>query len=486
MISVFSSSVIGKRVALATFRINGSRHAATLMKFHHFIRRLHCKGCGSHFQTKTQDVPGFKQQFIPKPGNSFRSRQSQRFDEIYSQLSPEQQQAIECAPPILEISSSSTAKVTSLEKQRRKQEKFDKLCRYCVDNSEGRLKPLIVPSFDTKTVPRDSRVFFVVDAHDFPMSLDQSILDSFDHPNIVVNRADLVVSHVNQISRLKDYILEQSLQGFSASRLFITSATKGWGLPQLSQALAKDNWFIGKTNTGKTSLVQALSEQDEISWPVPFTTQEAQKYEISANKALWDTPSLPEAGNDGKGIFSLIDPKHLRAVSAGKKHLSKKNQYNIKSAVAKPGQTVSVAGLVGLELPKVAASGNSVHTWALYGGAGSQTTRAVNNVDKISELCESSHPIHQGWTLTHNSEPLERVCSTDISPGSDTTVVVRGLGPVNIRSFGKFSEPFIANVWAKPGVEVGTRTWTLPWLAKRRSTRQKEVHQKNQEPTTLM
>lgn len=190
-------------------------------------------------------------------------------------------------------------------------------------------------------------VINVVDLFDFSNSLIPS-LKRFIGKNefvIVGNKIDLFPKNTKE-SKVKDWMRQEANRnGLDPKKIFLVSAAKKRNLDGLIDFLAKegknkDIYFVGTTNVGKSTLINAiLSERSDLKDLIttskfPGTTLDAIKIPLSDGHYLIDTPGILSKNQ----LASHLNGKELEMVEP-KKPL-KPATYQLK-----PGQTLFLAGL---------------------------------------------------------------------------------------------------------------------------------------------
>ncbi|PRT53759.1 Genetic interactor of prohibitins 3, mitochondrial [Wickerhamiella sorbophila] len=440
-----------------------------------FSRSVHCLSCGSKFH-RIQYGPGFQNPTKNPSYPSFAEAQEKSFQELLSNLSEEQKRAVgfkNLDVPIHEV----PARILERDfKKRSKQEREFLQCRWCIDAMQGREYPVVVPKVDViGEIPNGYQIVHVIDAMDFPMTVCKDIVLKYG-PRVVfaITRCDLLADHHNKLGKLKNYMMEEVFDKMKVDprNVHLLSAKRNWNLEKFAECLKDGNALVGKTGSGKTTLAVALSGSilPYPTWELPFTTQRADEYKTKPefrSKLILDLPSLPESTNKGKGIYGLIRPKFMRKIVAGQPMTKLGNKYSRPSIVAKPGQSISIGGMVGFELLK-AKPGQAIHVWPIIGGFSAILGRKVSSIEKIYQLNTSPTPQHDQWNILDSpkeSEPLQHQMSFQIQRNQvGQSVVVRGLGMLQAKLYGNMSEPYNINVHTLPGVELGLRTELLEWF----------------------
>lgn len=194
---------------------------------------------------------------------------------------------------------------------------------------------------------KNALVVNVVDLFDFSNSLIPA-LKRFIGGNeyvLVGNKIDLFPKNTKE-SKVKDWMRQESNRnGLQPEKIFLVSAAKKRNLEDLINFLAKkgkkkDIYFVGTTNVGKSTLINAIiSARSELKDVIttskfPGTTLDAIKIPLSDGHYLIDTPGIMSKNQ----LASHLTGKELEMVEP-KKPL-KPATYQLK-----PGQALFLAGL---------------------------------------------------------------------------------------------------------------------------------------------
>ncbi|WEV44234.1 ribosome biogenesis GTPase YqeH [Lactobacillus sp. ESL0684] len=194
----------------------------------------------------------------------------------------------------------------------------------------------------------------VVDLFDFTNSL-LSSLKRFVGDNdfiLVGNKFDLFPQNSRQ-SRIKDWMRQEANRvGLFPKKIFLVSASKKKNLDQLIAYLdqkshAEDIYFVGTTNVGKSTLLNAIIDQmgdikDLITTSrFPGTTLDRIEIPLENGHLLVDTPGIMTENQ----LATHLNGKDLAVVSP---------QKSLKPATyqLKPGNTLFLGGLGRLDYLK--------------------------------------------------------------------------------------------------------------------------------------
>ena len=197
-----------------------------------------------------------------------------------------------------------------------------------------------------KVSSTDDLVVYVMDVLD--ISKFNDIIKYLKNPFIlVVTKTDLIPKSVKE-NRLKSKIKEECNLD-KCIKTCLVSSTKNSGLDKLFKAInlhkkSKSVYFIGKTNSGKSSLINKLvknyGEKESLitTSPQPNTTLNMIRVKLNDELTLVDTPGIV----DNSSIASLVDSKSL------KKILPKKEIKPVTYQLV-PGKTIKIDDLMRME-----------------------------------------------------------------------------------------------------------------------------------------
>ncbi|KAF4203927.1 hypothetical protein CNMCM8927_008074 [Aspergillus lentulus] len=142
---------------------------------------------------------------------------------------------------------------------------------------------------------RDNRIYHVIDAADFPLSLVDNIYDalSIQEPrsknrrastekyrwgrklptiSFVITRSDLLAATKEQVDSKMEYVrsvlrdaLKLSSEEFRLGNVHMISAHRGWWTKQVKEDIREHGggiWVVGKANVGKSSFIEACFPKD--------------------------------------------------------------------------------------------------------------------------------------------------------------------------------------------------------------------------------
>lgn len=184
-----------------------------------------------------------------------------------------------------------------------------------------------------------SNVFIVVDILDIKNTIIPiTMLNGYKKLFIVLNKIDRLPSHFNHVVTNENVKATLSTLGIHDSQLIYTSIKNNSSIKRLSKVIndIKRNetiHFLGKSNTGKTSLINALLKLNKqttklISSPYINTTLDFKKVYISKTHSIIDSPGFIDQSN----ILNFIDKKHAKLIN-NEKQISKNFSLNTHQAI---------------------------------------------------------------------------------------------------------------------------------------------------------
>ncbi|KAK7525246.1 uncharacterized protein IWZ02DRAFT_417734 [Phyllosticta citriasiana] len=273
---------------------------------------LSCPGCGAPSQTVTQDLPGYYSADMKHVKAYLKHDQEhdqpkKREDDIYAE-----------AVANLDPSLREQLGVGESEESRPKPAAPLPLCYRCHRLSNHREGvPIDHPSINAiramiqESPHKRNRIYHVIDAADFPMSvipditraLDISPLRSrgrrasrsrwqdgkYSKVEFIITRADLLVPQEDMSRRLMAYMVDvlrekigrEYRDNIRLGNVHLVSAQRGWWTKPIKQKILKRggaNWFVGKVNVGKSSLFEVVFPKGEKDYvDVRQLRQQAEK-----------------------------------------------------------------------------------------------------------------------------------------------------------------------------------------------------------------
>ena len=164
-----------------------------------------------------------------------------------------------------------------------------------------------------KRIPKDSLVVYLTSV----LNINFDYIDNFSNVLVVLTKRDLLPKSVKD-SKLKEYILKIVPSIRDAE---VISSIKDYNLDELKNKILKystkkDIYFVGMTNSGKSTLINRLiknysnREVDITTSPYPSTTLNDLIIELD-NITIHDTPGLIEKDN----ILNSLNTKEIKRIT---------------------------------------------------------------------------------------------------------------------------------------------------------------------------
>ena len=247
---------------------------------------ISCPGCGALTQEVDSAEPGFYTRSRKAVRAYLKSRRVAVGEDEASQK--EAEQSLESSPL------ASEAEVAGREKAVAQGSVPIPVCERCHDllyNLRG--VPIAHPSLEdiadsiAESPFSRNHVYHVLDAADFPMSLEPKIISqlslakprsqnrrsqhSYEHKptlSFIITRSDLLAPTKEKVDRMMAYfqtVLRTALgragQNIRLGNVHLVSAKRGWWTTEIKESIWKrggGNWMVGKFNVGKSNLFEVL------------------------------------------------------------------------------------------------------------------------------------------------------------------------------------------------------------------------------------
>lgn len=210
------------------------------------------------------------------------------------------------------------------------------ICRRCFRLSHyGEYKTVSLDNSDykkiIKSIPDDSLVVYICDI----LSLDIYNLDNYNNILLVITKRDIMPKSV------KDYkLIEYIKRKVNVLDIVIISSNKNYNIDNLYTLIEKyskgrDVYFVGNTNSGKSTLINKLqknysnsSYNDVTVSMYPSTTLDKVIIKIGSINIV-DTPGIIDNGN----IINYLNSKELKKVIPKKEIKPKSCQIRGKGSI---------------------------------------------------------------------------------------------------------------------------------------------------------
>lgn len=370
-----------------------------------------CYSCGIKLQEEDASKEGYY--IAPKAQTSNETpTRKKKEDEVYakylSELSDEDKQLLnleEGGPTSYKNRPKRTSTPTKFECLRCRNVKYQS--KY---NEKDLKETFPVESVESiiNGIPPDGQLIYVLNAQDFPMSLDNQVFKyrSAQEMKFLINKTDLLFPNVNIAGKygltfFRDYLWRK--YRVAPERVEITSGLKDWNVSKLTNFFGKESYLIGYVNTGKSTIIQSmlydlnvkklemrkgnkhkrdmekledirinngelfaprpkhqkrrqLEEYKSRNGPgsshMPGFTRGLIPYEINDKITVYDVPGFTKYQGDGHGIFHLVDPAQIKNLTKGR-NTYQRGAYDSKYFTIRSGQAMTLGGLFVLQAPSI-------------------------------------------------------------------------------------------------------------------------------------
>ncbi|KAK6205648.1 genetic interactor of prohibitins 3, mitochondrial [Scheffersomyces amazonensis] len=374
-----------------------------------------------------------------------------------------------------------------------------------------------------KEIPPHEKIMYIVSAQDFPLSLNPAIFQ-YRLPNdikFIINKSDLLFKTNNLSlkygkSFFQDYLRHK--YGVPPENVFITSAKTDWNINSLLNFIDDTYYLIGKTNSGKSSLMKSflysfevdrmknrllnskekiqLEKQEDIkmntSLPfvsnsrgdgkrfkeyfnkiigpgasyVPGYTRGFIRVDLPNNKVIYDVPGFMTS-EDIHSFYSLLDTHKIKDLSKGAL-VYERGMYNSRYETLKGGQTLTVGGLFYLNTPK-----ESIYQIRNCINSDLQVFRDFSKAIQVSKKLDPS--LANKFVIKNDDKSISELESFIIPPFYGAIdLVISNFGHISIIPTGakKTNQPLI--VYLPKGVEAVVRQPISQYIAKTLTGRDKK------------
>ncbi|GAM36706.1 hypothetical protein TCE0_018f06005 [Talaromyces pinophilus] len=307
----------------------------TSISLHADTLPISCPGCGAYAQTIDSNEPGFYSRTRKKAKQQWHKRQ---------QAIAKEQRNISSRDAVEDGAASAGPLDTETTTEDLQNEdtylaateyiqstaKHTQICDRCHDllhHNKGVSIPS--PTIDSiaayldESPHRINRVYHVIDAADFPMSLLPNIYEALDLQdqrsrnrrsktekykygkrmttiNFVITRADLLAATKEQVDSLMKRIREIILRKMDMRRedvrlgnVHMISAHRGWWTTQVKEEIRQHGggvWIVGKANVGKSSFIESCFPKDSKNLDKIAHLLESRKQEDALKLSKDNTP----------------------------------------------------------------------------------------------------------------------------------------------------------------------------------------------------
>lgn len=476
-----------------------------------------CNSCGIKLQNENPRKPGFY-----KPP-SMRPKLVKPEDEAFNRLldgllTDDRKLLLNSSDATLSQSNHATTTITTNQKKEGAIQCIR--CRDAMYKSNFAWDELPVESIDKimTSIPPDGNIVYVVNAVDFPLSLNRQIF-KYRNPSqitFLITKCDLLfpsaqLSNKYGATFFKDYL--SRTHGADPDQVYVTSGVMDWNMKDVIKMLPNNSYMVGGVNSGKSTVIKSLlytmenvkpnylnskqqtkleKQQDRMinskavnrhqliksqrkneqkfkmaNGPgtsyMPGFTRGHIVYDING-KTIVDVPGF--SSNETHGIYEYLSPSVIKTLSKGVK-VHKRGMYDSHYECVRNGQVLTIGGLFYLSTPQ-----NAVYQ---IKNCINHKLHIFNNMDKaisILKNIEQNKALEKVFLVDKNS--LKRLQKYIIPPfyGS-IDLVIKNLGHLNITPTGKKidNEPLI--IYLPEGVDAIIRQPMTRYIARSLAGRDK-------------
>lgn len=363
------------------------------------------------------------------------------------------------------------------------------LCTICREVKGGKYLPLLGdrPSDEEvlKNIPKNAAIVHVISGADFPASVNPKINKLANGRDIiyVVTKADMIIKEKDKVKeRALPYVKDEMkrLFGVDPKKVYLVSAMRTWYINDLFHNLPELFYLVGYPNVGKTKLAHAIAQKDNNESHVPLQIQQRfygsndipgmTHCEIAYPLRKIRMVDLPPIGQENDAIWNVLKDEKVLDVARGKNFARRSICISVdRQVLSKPGQTLSLGGLVFLESPP-----NSKTRFIIWAPMQNYETvvNKFSSYEKAVDRAAKQLDHHQDWFFTKPYDPEdppvemvpEKIMELPVKAGG-IDLSVFGLGHIQIRANGSIPEEgHILNVYGLPGIKVVTKTPLIKYL----------------------
>ncbi len=364
---------------------------------------------------------------------------------------------------------------------------FCERCLGIMHRAEYDLKPRTLISVQEvmKSIPADANVVNVVSALDFPLGLSRAVNKGRDPSKLwyIVTKADAFYSEKVQLERLgikyfRDSI--SSLVGADPNHVFLVSGKLGWSTEMLLEKLPGGKmYFVGRTNSGKSTLVRTLIYRDDRTLnsashygpgisSIPGLTVGHLKYKMKhRGDILVDTPGFwPQGG----GVYKYMLKERIRELSKVATYASAYgNRWKTRTPrilgkkMFNGARVYTIGGFFYLKPPV----GAVIRVFTGIRGP----EAAFRNITRAKVVSSNRNSTNEDDYFVNKKAALNLVRYVIPPFYGSIDVVLRDVGYFMITPCGKFGNDDVYEVYVPKGVEVVVRESIFKYLYKTRSSR---------------
>lgn len=371
-----------------------------------------------------------------------------------------------------------------------------------------------------EAIPPTAHIVYVVSATDFPMSVLETVFRyrPAHKMQFVVTKTDLLFAENKTAARtgqrfFADYL--HRMYKVPPENVHCVSSTNDWNTAKFFRLVRHDSYFIGCTNSGKSTLVQALlhaAHEHRQSLPNAKRDRKEQKladgvlargysqtrkriadiakykasvgpgalympgftrgflpFDLTPTVSIHDAPGFAPGG--AAHLHQFISKDDLKKLIKGTK-VYRTGMYDSHYELAKLGQVVTVGGLFFMEVPN--------DTMYQVRNCINHKVHVFGSLDKALRAWREQHEANASVFVVDPRVELERFIVPSFYGPID--LVLRSIGHVTITPTGakRDSEPLVVHL--PKGMDALVRQPLVPYITKtitRRDARGNRLRKEN-------
>lgn len=438
-----------------------------------------CASCGIKLQDVDKNAPGY-----------YKGRKSHADTRKFGGLSAAKEKMVLEREKLFLKSLRTADKGLQLKPKRETVVDQRLFCERCLDimhRSKFTLKPEEFISVEEVmgSIPTDANAVHVVSALDFPLGLSKHVSQNRDKSKLwyIVTKADAFFDEKVQLERLGLSYFRDSvahLVGGDPKHVFLVSGKLGWNTENLLAELpAHKMYFVGSTNSGKSTLIRTLIYRDDRTLKstshygpgisnVPGLTVNHMKYRMKhTNAILVDTPGFwPKQG----GVYKYLEKESV-------KELSKVANYASATGNSKKIHTPEIHGKKTFNGSRVYTIGGLFYLRPPVGAiirvfVGMHGAEAsFRSISRAIAVSTERNVTNEKDYLVNNQAACDLIRYVIPPFYGSIDIVLRDVGYVMVSPCGKFTHQDTFEIYVPRGIEVIVRESIFKYIYKTKSAR---------------
>ncbi|ANZ77856.1 BA75_05048T0 [Komagataella pastoris] len=348
--------------------INSCKYSSRSMTSSALFESPNCPSCGVVLQTEHPDKDGYC--LLPKGGKKAKNNQDALKEKLLLSVKKEEladRLGHEVDPDSLIIPKEMYQKPRSTKRL---------VCQRCFKSQNYSLLDDSIREENPGNkildeIPSNANIVHVLSAVDFPLGLSKELVDRFKPNQItyVITKSDVFFPDKLGLQRTGAVYFEDSLAklvGADPRKVVLVSGRKNWGLKHLLSTLPRGpNYFLGMTNTGKSTLIRSIigkdySKKQTENGPgvshLPSFTRKPMKFKMDNNSL--ELVDLPGYTAPNGGVYKYLREENYRDILNLKqlKPLASLKAYTAtlpsKPKLFNGARVICIGGLVYIRPPK--------------------------------------------------------------------------------------------------------------------------------------